>query len=265
MVGLEVLMKQVRAISTVTHNLGGHVTSMLGGMLTGQMASPLMRSHLVLGNIRILASLLKDAPDLDNFDYEFTFGTTKLSDQEFWRALYIDQERASMELERLEQVMEGIREAIAQVQQELAMLRAVSAQLAQVLSGVNQTADALVEAKEVIELQVIPEVEQLLADLLALLDRYDAERQARDLKLWQQRHVFRFRFRLARRLKRRRQRKLAEELARLELEKKKARENKEEGDEDAPTAEAAELEAPEKDDKNLDDAPLADEHEVNVE
>lgn len=244
MIGLEVLMKQVRAMSTVTQTLGGHVSSMFAGMLSGQMASPLMHTQLVLGNIRLLASILKDAPDFDTFQHEITFGSQMLSDQEFWRTLYIDRERAELELAQIEQVVEQVREAIAQVQQELAMLRAVALQLNNLLTGVNQAADALVEARDLIERQVIPEVEQLLADLMNLLDRYTNERQIRDLKLWQQRHVFRFRFKLFRRLKIRRQKKLAEERAR-EAAEKAAREGKEDSDDDTSKANAEAIPTPE--------------------
>ena len=229
MAGFEVLMKQVRAMGMVTGSLGGHVTTMFSGMLTGQMASPGLRSHLVLGHIQLLTALLGDVPSLDEFDFDMVLGTAKDSQGANWEALMRNQSRVKDEIETIRETVEGLREAIAEVQAELYAMRNVVGQIDQVLGAVNQSAEALNQSKQALQQTVIPEVERLLRTLEELLERYRAELQAREFKLWQLNRVFRFRAPYQRHLKVRRQKRLAEEKkAKGEKDDKEDKDDKEE-------------------------------------
>lgn len=195
----ESLMKQVRAVTTITGHMGGQISSMHGQLMIGALNSPVLGAQILLGDVSRLLDALEFIPETDEFDFGFVV------DEDFDINVYSYQ--IASRLEVLGKDVEWMEEAVAQlvdalnvVDYQIAQLTDMVGQLSNLAAGAKDT-EAMASALAALKDLILPELLKLDEALNNILEVYQAEVERRRERIWRLDSGFRIAPRLKRRVR----------------------------------------------------------------
>jgi hypothetical protein len=226
----ENLMKQVRAVTTITGHMGGQVGSMHGQLMVGALSSPVLGAQILLGDVSRILDALEYIPDTEEFDFGVEVGGVYENEARNRDFLLHQADQLREEMAWIEDVISELTEAITLVQYELGKLSHMMQQLSN-LSADQKETDGIARAAEAVKELVVPELYKLDLALARILDVYKDELRRRQDHVWFLEISHKWVLRLRRDIKARRQAKARKE---AEEEEKRRKEEGEQGPQPEP-------------------------------
>ncbi len=188
----EILMKQINAITTVTSQMHGHVTSSVSMATIGALNSPVLGANLMMGDALRLMALIEDLPEMDTYDFEISLGHEAAFNTIAWVAIFTEKDRVLDEIDTLETAIVGLEEAVDTLQYQMGLLAGIVQNLAGLQSATNNELSALNQARDMLQDSVLPTLYTFRDELTSIIEVYRQEKDAREHYLWHLETVFKF-------------------------------------------------------------------------